>query len=193
MDSRDLKILERAIEYTRELSEGVNPLDHTRVSPQDVINQEKIRIYLKYVEQTLRKYKEEQLHPKVIVKGSVPFSITPEQLSGYQYSEEPLSASELCRRITDLCGNPAMKPMKATDINAWLMKNGYLMEIPYGEKTMKAPTQKGTQAGITAAEASGRDGDMYIRLSFNANMQRIIISNLSQVIGSYVRKSDQNE
>lgn len=187
MEDRDLRILERAIEYTARLAEGINPLDQHRVSPQDVINQERIRAYLKYVEQILRKYRYEQLNPKVIVKNSVPFSITPEQLSRYQCSAEPLSASELCRRITDLTNDPAMKPMKAADIGAWLMKNGYITEAPYHDKTVKVPTQKGTQSGIHAAEAAGRDGEPYIRLSFDQNMQRLIVRNLNQVIGSYVK------
>ncbi|MBR3349636.1 MAG: hypothetical protein IKG55_06135 [Solobacterium sp.] len=193
MDERDLRILDRAIEYTARLADGVNPLDHRRVSPSDVVNQEKIKAYLKYVEQILKKYRYEQLNPKVIVKNSVPFSVTPAQLSCYQYSEEPLTASELCRRITDLSGDPAMKPMKAADIGAWLMKEGYITETDYKGKPAKVPTPKGTQAGIRASEACGRDGNMYVRLSFERNMQQLIIRNLYSVIGSYVRKTDQNE
>lgn len=191
MDERDLRILDRAIEYTARLADGVNPLDHRRVSPNDVVNQEKIKAYLKYVEQILKKYRYEQLNPKVIVKNSVPFSVTPAQLSRYQYSEEPLTASELCRRITDLSGDPAMKPMKAADIGAWLMKEGYITETDYKGKPAKVPTPKGTQAGIHASEASGRDGNMYVRLSFDRNMQQLIIRNLYNVIGSYVKKTDQ--
>lgn len=191
MDERDLRILDRAIEYTARLADGVNPLDHRRVSPNDVVNQEKIKAYLKYVEQILKKYRYEQLNPKVIVKNSVPFSVTPAQLSRYQYSEEPLTASELCRRITDLSGDPAMKPMKAADIGAWLMKEGYITETDYKGKPAKVPTPKGTQAGIYAAEASGRDGNMYVRLSFDRNMQQLILRNLYNVIGSYVKKTDQ--
>ena len=193
MDERDLRILDRAIEYTARLADGVNPLDHRRVAPDDVVNQERIKACLKYVEQVLKKYRYEQLNPKVIVKNSVPFSVTPAQLSRYQYSEEPLTASELCRRITDLSGDPAMKPMKAADIGAWLMKEGYITETDYKGKPARVPTPKGTQAGIRASEASGRDGNMYVRLSFEKNMQQLIIRNLYSVIGSYVRKTDQNE
>lgn len=193
MDERDLRILDRAIEYTARLADGVNPLDHRRVSPSDVVNQEKIKAYLKYVEQILRKYRYDQLNPKVIVKNSVPFAITPAQLSRYQYSDDPLTASEFCRRITDLCNDPAMKSMKAADIGAWLMKEGYITETDYKGKPAKVPTSKGTEAGIHAEEAAGRDGSPYIRLSFDRNIQQLIIRNLYNVIGSYVKKSNPDE
>lgn len=193
MDERELRILDRAIEYTSRLANGVNPLNNTRVSPNDVVSQEKIRAYLQYVEQILRKYRYDQLNPTVYRKKTIPFSITREQLRNYQYFNEPVTASVICRAITDLAGVEGMQNMKAQDVSAWFLKEGYLKEIPYGTKTAKVPTEKGETAGIYGSEEVNQANEAYIRLTYGPRAQELIIRNIDQVIGSYTRPvSKQN-
>ncbi|MDO5108477.1 MAG: hypothetical protein Q4D59_00970 [Erysipelotrichaceae bacterium] len=191
MDERDLRILDRAIEYTSRLANGVNPLNNTRVSPNDVVNQEKIKAYLQYVEQVLRKYRYDQLNPTVYRKNTIPFSIKPEQLRQYQYFQEPVTASVICKAITDLAATEGMQAMKAQDVSAWLLKEGYLQEIPYGNKTAKIPTEKGEAAGIYGQEAVNAANENYIRLTYGPKAQELIVRNIDRVIGSYTRPSSK--
>jgi hypothetical protein len=189
MDERELKILDRAIEYTSRLANGVNPLNNTRVSANDVVNQEKIKAYLQYVEQILRKYRYDQLDPTIYRKKTIPFSITPEQLRNYRYFNEPATASRICKAITELTGEEGMQAMKAQDVSAWLMKEGYLEEIQYQGKTNKVPTDKGKAVDIFAAEAVNYANEGYIRLTYGLKAQQLIIRNLNQIIGSYTKPS----
>lgn len=193
MDQRDQLILERAILYTDKLAAGINPLDDTRLAQSDAVNNEKMRRYLEYTGQILRRYRMIQLSSNSS-KNKTPFSITKEQLSHYRFSDEPLTASAITQQITDLAANADMQRMKAADISAWMMKNGYLTEMPYQGKISKIPTDKGNAAGIYAAEAVNQANQPYIRLTYNRFAQQLIIANLDQIIGSYVRKdTDKKE
>lgn len=189
MDERELKILDRAIEYTSRLANGVNPLNNTRVSANDVVNQEKIKAYLQYVEQILRKYRYDQLDPTIYRKKTIPFAITPEQLRNYRYFDEPVTATQICRAITELTGEEGMQTMKVQDVSAWLMKEGYLEEIEYHGRMNKVPTDKGKAVEIYAAEAVNYSREAYLRLTYGRKAQELIIRNLDQIIGSYSRSS----
>ena len=187
MDERELKILERAIEYTSSLSRGVNPLDNHRLPDADVVNEPKVRAYLEYVEQVLRKYRYDQLNPTVLVKGSVPFYVTNEQLKNYVFSEEPITATAFCRKVTALAENPAMAMMKAVDVSAWLMQEGYLQETEYQGRPARTPSAKGRENGIYAYEAINQDNEKYIRVTYGPKAQLLLLRNISKVIGSYER------
>jgi hypothetical protein len=181
MNEKELKILDRAIAYTSSLARGVNPLDNRKVSPNDVVNQEKIHTYLEYVEQILKKYRYEQLNPVVVVKNSLPFGITREQLKNYTYSEEPLTASAFCAKLGDLTNNPAMSRPRPQDINAWLIQEGYLQEIEYLGKIAKTPTEKGKENGILAAAAVNQKNEAYIRLTFTPKAQQLLLKNIYEI------------
>lgn len=189
MDEKELRILERAITYTSMLAEGIDPLSRTRAPQDDVIHQERIRKYLQYVEGVLRSYRYDKLNPPAGRKRTIPFSITPEQLKHYRFSDEPVTAAVISRQLDELSAAEGMKTMKAADISAWLIKTDFLEEIQYYGKTMKIPTEQGKNAGIYAAEEVNSRNERYIRVTYGKPAQQLIIRNLGSIIGSYVSPS----
>lgn len=193
IEKRELMILERAIEYTSLLAEGINPLTNERTQPGDITNQQKIRVYLQYVEQFLRKYRDDQLRPRPAVKNTIPFSITPEQLSKYVYSPEPITATVFCRKLSELTETEGMKQMSSQDVSAWMMEKGYLTEVLYQGKMMKTATDKGRQNGVFSEEVIHPERGNYIRVTYSPAAQKLLISHLNEVIGCNTRQKDKKQ
>lgn len=191
IENRELLILDRAIEYTNRLANGIDPLTGARVSPNDIVTEQRIQAYLKYVEQILRKYRYDQLNPKTAVKNTIPFSITPEQLRRYEYTAEPVSATVFCRRLTALTDTEGMKAMSSQDVGAWMMKEGYLEETLYQGRMMKTATEKGRQTGVFAEETYHPERGSYIRITYNATAQKLLLNHLNEVIGCSARQREE--
>lgn len=174
MDDRELKILNHAINYTEQLSKGINPLDGSFIDDEDIVREERIRKYLLYVEDILKAYRKDK------TKKTVPFTITTEQLSHYTYPKNPLLISELAERISSLTDD-GVKNLAAHRITDWLLRQGYVYEEGIGKLKRKMPTEKGKQAGISTDIKMSQTGTFYTYLYYDKNMQRIILDNLFEI------------
>ena len=186
MDERELKILNHAINYTEQLSEGINPLDGSFIADEDIIREERIRKYLLYVESILKAYRKDK------IRKTKPFAITADQLSRYTYPKDPLRISELAERISALTDD-GVKNLPAHRITDWLLRQGYLYEEGSGSTKRRMPTEKGKQAGITAAMQMSPNGNYYTYLYYDTNMQRIILSNLMAIAKEGSHETGNNQ
>ena len=74
--------------------------------------------------------------------GKMPFKITGEQLRGFEYSDEPIYASEIANRINALVVNPTRKKLAAQDITNWLVAVNLLETVKMNDRILKLPTEK---------------------------------------------------
>lgn len=174
----ELDTLKRAKMYIDKMANGVNPLTDGQIREDDFINNVRIARCLFYVSDILN---------KVIQNGGVvgvkaKFSISDEQLKDFQFSEKPISISEVTNRINALKHSNAMRSLSNTKISSWLVNHGFLeiYENEKGQKT-KRPTKQGQGIGISLEQREGTSG-IYSVPVYHFAAQRFIIDKLNAII-----------
>lgn len=117
-------------------------------------------------------------------RGKLPFYISEEQLSHFEYSDTPIPISEITRRINDLTEDNRRKKLNATDITNWLLSIHVLKIEELNGKPFKLPTYDGTKLGLSVERREKDDGDRYYVTLYNRKAQEFVIDNLSGVIAS---------
>ena len=174
------------IEYTKafvdKLANGVNPMTGDTVPDYELINNVRVSRCLFYVSDLLRQLIENggiQRQPK---GKKLPFTITHEELTRYAFPVNPISVSEITKRINDLNQNENMMKLKYQSITTFLLQAGFLQETETTDgKTTKRPTPEGNALGITLDERFGQNGPYYVTV-YNEQAQQFILDNIDAVI-----------
>ena len=87
--------------YLEKLANGVNPLTNEEVAENDVVNNVRISRCLFYTSGILKQIVENKGRFKAEMPDRAEFSITVEQLANYEYSEKPISITEVTKRVND--------------------------------------------------------------------------------------------
>lgn len=114
------------------------------------------------------------------------FNITEEQLNAYNYSDVPITITEIARRLNEAAGIEvdATDAISPITLNRWLIKDGILEEIELPEGKVKVATELGEKFGVTSCERSF-DGKKYISVTYNKSGQYYIISHLEEYLDKY--------
>lgn len=182
----ELEKIERARMYIDKLANGINPIDDTVVPDGDIINNVRLSRCLFFVSDVLR---------QVIENGGMrsaadrkpkkrPLEIPFEKRSRFAYSETPIPASEIAKRINALADNDTMQKLTYSGILAWLTEIG-MMEwalMPDGKHT-KRPTKIGEENGISVEERMSNKGPYQV-VVYNNAAQHFIIDNLDAILAA---------
>jgi hypothetical protein len=118
--------------------------------------------------------------PKKKTKNT--FSITQEQLSRFSYSENPISISEIAKKINELVDTEHVKQLSYRQLTSWLMSINALTEQPtVNGKVKKHPTETGRQLGILVETRNGMSGEYQV-VVYNKDAQQFIIDNIEAII-----------
>ncbi|MBQ7445018.1 MAG: hypothetical protein IJS71_03655 [Clostridia bacterium] len=182
----DLELLKHAKSYIDKMANGMNPLTNEPVPETDLLNDIKISRCLFYVSGILQGLLNNDQQRSVATRKTSrksEFSITADELARYEFSQEPLTISELTHRINTLVDLETMKPLHYRAITEWLSSIGLLeeKERPTGGLT-KRPTESGEQLGIKVEERVGIDGNIYYVNIYDIQAQEYIIANLPEGI-----------
>lgn len=181
---KEIDIMKRAKMYLDKLSEGINPLDGTRVNSDDIVNNERISRCFNYISTVL----EDVINNGgTVVKNfyisRTPFSVSYQQLENFEYSDTPISLSEIVKRINNLIDSENMVELKATAISEYLVEIGILKVVELSDgKKYKAPTEFGYKIGITVENRTSLSGHSYDVNLYSKNAQQFIIDNLRGII-----------
>jgi hypothetical protein len=179
----------RAQMYLEKLANGINPIDGTEVSETDVVNNVRISRCMFYVSDILKQIVNNKGKFKAEMPDRVPFTVTPEQLSHFEFSDVPLSISEITKRINALIDPVYVKELKLSVIIEWLVSIDMLCNITVNNKSRRRPTVNGTNIGITTERRNNQYGTSYEAVIYNRNAQQFIIDNLDAVIHMNNNKS----
>ena len=117
-------------------------------------------------------------------RGKLPFYISEEQLSHFEYSDTPIPVSEITRRINDLAEDERRKKLRATDITGWLMTINVLKIEELNGKPFKLPTYDGTKLGLSVERREKDDGERYYITFYHRKAQEFVIDNMNGIIAS---------
>ena len=195
----EIKILERAEMYLRKLSCGVNPLTEESLQESDVCKQERISKCLAYVADYLKQKVMPGMErrensvvnklPKVLKPRQVrelaskELVLTPEMLSKFEFSEEPISVSGIVRRLNFLIPRESgMMSLVYADVAEVLSREGILLKQENDKgKDLNLPTPRGEELGFAKVEADIR-GHHSVYTKCNANAQKFILDNIDKCV-----------
>lgn len=180
----ELETLERAKMYMEKLANGINPIDDSIVSDEDIINNVRLSRCFFYVADILRRVidnggvspaKKERREKKI------PFSLSIEKRNDFEFSVQPIPISEITKRINALADeNMARLPVRA--IQEWLISVEILTEVLNDEgKNVKHPTPQGERMGISPENRIWEDRK-YTVVVYNSDAQHFILDNLDAIV-----------
>ena len=117
----DIQLVAHAKDYIDDLAKGINPFTKEEVNEDDIVNHVKISRCLFFVSEVLG---------EVIANGGtapkkrerpVPFSPEALDLEQFEFSDDPISLTEVSRRINALKPEN-MQKLKVTSLSEWLVE-----------------------------------------------------------------------
>ncbi|MBQ9785485.1 MAG: hypothetical protein IJW29_08280 [Clostridia bacterium] len=210
----ELEKIAYAKSFIDQLANGINPLDGTPIPEGEVANNVRLSRCFFYVSDLLRQMMEiengriatmnaifEKRDTKVYCESKekkrrrVPFSLTPEEAEAFVYSEQPLSATAITRKINALAGDLRERNMERfthRKINQWMLNLG-LLEWRTWEtgKPRLFPTAEGEAMGVAWVvwENYGRRTTVVL---YPESVQRFIMDNLDAVLATEVKKNKRS-
>lgn len=173
----ELETMQRAKLYMDKLAQGIDPISDREIPDDSVLNNVRLARCFFYVSEVLG---------QVIANGGVvggktklqAFTITMEQLSKVQISQEPVRITQLVDMISGIVDNTQMKKLRTTVITDWLVEKGFLeKQLGQDGKSVRVPTQNGVMIGLSTQIRQGQYGE-YQAVFYNAEAQQFILDNL---------------
>lgn len=173
----ELETMQRAKMYMERLAQGIDPITNQEVPGDSVLNNVKLARCFFYVSDVLG---------QVIANGGVigvkpklqAFTITTDQLSKVQISQEPIRVTQLVDMISGAVGDSRMKKLRTTVITDWLLEKGFMeKQIGPDGRSVRVPTQNGLMIGLSTQMRQGQYGE-YQAVFYNTAAQQFVLDNL---------------
>ena len=188
----ELETLQRAKIYMEKLANGINPLDDTAIPDNEVVNHVRLSRCFFYVADVLR---------QVIDNGGVatqkkvpktPFHLPLEQRARFDYSDAPITITEVSERINMLIEKEYMKTLPYRAIRDWLEFLGMLEEVlDSNGKPTKRPTPQGESMGIILEGRTGPNGPYFVT-AYQSPAQHFIMDNLDAIV-EFAKAQKENQ
>ena len=136
------------------------------------IGETKLKLYGKQFMNVIKEYAPEKKH-------TPPFYLTQAETERYEYSDKPITVSEIAVRINRLITDKNRKELKATDITEWLLSMNILKVEETNGKNCKYPTYDGTKIGLSVERREHKVGERYFVTLYNRKAQEFILDNIS--------------
>ena len=179
----ELEKMQRAKMYIDKLANGINPVDDTPVSENDIVNNVRISRCLFYISEILDRVIEN--NGVVNAAAKVAFSASKIDRREVRTSDTPLQISTFAKRINALADSSGMKRIGPSKISKWLVASGYLAEnIITVQKEIKEVhiTPKATEIGLIVQEkVDTKTGEVKNNIVLTRSAQQYILDNLESI------------
>lgn len=174
--------MQRAKMYIDKLANGINPLDDTAVSDDDIINNSRISRCLVYVSDILEQVINSTCDKKNKKKKKEKFRITYEEIEKYPFSNTPVKIEEIAKKLNALVDREKYNRITKKNLTNWLV-DADMLYLSYSEngKIVKRPTIQGMVHGITMEERAEK-GREYKVVVYDREAQQFIIDNMDAII-----------
>ena len=148
----------------------------------DIVNNVRLSRCFFYVSDILRQVIENGGLVSKSKRKRMAFSISEEELVNYEYSDEPISITNVVKRINNLINQNEIKGLSYKVVSKWLKTIGMLEDSngKYGN-ARTCPTKAGEELGITIERRIGNRGE-YFATYYNRNAQEFIINHVQSII-----------
>ncbi len=176
----DIKLLLHAKDYIDKMARGINPLTSDKIPNTDLLNNVNISRCLFYVSDALDKMI--KIQKRKDTKNKLPFYLDSASLVKFEYSEEPISMSEIVKRLNRLINTEEMNSLNVIKVHDWLISINVLYEEVVNDKKVKRPTSLGNDIGITLETRMNLQGVAYKVNLYNKQAQEFIIDNFENLM-----------
>lgn len=175
--------LERAIFIFDKLIEGNDPFTLNKLSEEDIVNNEKINLCLKYVNNILKNL--DQLNSIKVQKVELmPFQITKEQKEQVEFPPYNIGIVEFTRCVNQVIDTERIKKVTAVDINRGLKQMKILYEIKNPKtgrnKTIINP-DVASDYGISV-EKYEQNGITIEKIVYDQKGKEFLLQNIEQIL-----------
>lgn len=140
----------------------------------------------------MRQILESSCAPKKKKEKKTPFTFPFERRSAFDFSSQPISVSEISRRINALIMDENMTQLPTRAIQDWLLSLGILEEYPNNKgKIAKRPTSHGANMGISLESRIGKS-ETYFVVVYNLDAQHFILDNMEAIV-QHMRSNMENQ
>ena len=116
--------------------------------------------------------------------------VTDENATGFAFADDPLTISEIVKRINDLVTDENMTKLTAPMVTEWLVNIGVLfIEMNTEGKNVKRPSPQGISLGISVEARTSMNGP-YSAVIYNRDAQQFVIDNLDAALDMYREKTE---
>ncbi|MBE6612215.1 MAG: hypothetical protein E7632_06965 [Ruminococcaceae bacterium] len=173
-----------AKKFLESLADGINPLDGEFVCDDELIAHPRIVGCFRYVSQILDRVIESGGIPaKKRVKPINDFVMTDEIAESFQFSDEPVSISDIIRQFNEMRPE-GMKRLTYRAVAEWLVSIDALEIVTTsGGHTTKRPTEMGRTLGISTERRLGKGGE-YTVVLYDRTAQQFIVDNLRGILSA---------
>lgn len=192
----ELEKIAYAKSFIDKLANGVNPIDDSTIPDGEVVNNVRLSRCFFYVSNILRQIIDNggitaAPAEKVGKARKQPYFLSPEQVAQFEYSDTPLTVTEIYNRIVSVGPKEGVKKFPRKRLIRWLLCLELIEEIEINGIKVKSPTDSGKDFGITLEERHGQYGFYYVTL-YNRDAQQFIIDNIEAILafdnGTYREK-----
>ena len=180
----DLEKIERAKMYIDKLANGISPIDDSLVPDEDIINNVRLSRCFFFVSDVLRQIIEHGGIEGGKKVKKLPLEIPYEKRNQFAFSEKPIPASEIAKRVNALAENDQMKKLTYSGILTWLSEIGMMeWSSALDGKRTKRPTKIGMENGISVEDRLGNKGNYQV-VVYDTAAQHFIIDNLDAILAA---------
>ena len=185
----ELEKMKRAKLYIDKLSIGINPIDDTYVTANDVVRNERISNCFKYISEVLFKQIEKENMPKKVNRL---FFLPLEFRNSFEFSDSPIYGSEILRRINALVENLECKKLSSRVFFSSLVELGLIEDTVLNDgKIIRRPTDFGLSVGVITEHKIRPNGTEYFSVLYHRSAQQFILDNIDAIIDINTFKKKQ--
>ena len=182
----ELEKIAYAKSFIDKLANGINPLDDKPIPDDDIVNNVRLSRCFFYVSDILRHVIDNGgITPVSTVKEKKtrkqPYALSPEQAERFEYSDTPITATEIINRIIAVGPQEGVKKFPKRNLTKWLLCLDLIEEVEIKNTRIKRPTNSGKEMGILLEERQGQYGSYFVIL-YNRDAQQFIIDNIEAIL-----------
>ena len=182
----DIEKIAYAKSFIDKLANGINPIDDSTIADGDVVNNVRLSRCFFFVSDVLRQVIENGgITPAPVLKEKHPkkkaYSLTPEQIENFRYSEIPITSTHILDEIDAIGPKEGVRRLPRKKLVRWLISLGLLEEIMIDRQKVRRPTESGKEMGIILEERRGPHGSYYVVL-YNIDAQHFIMDNVEAML-----------
>lgn len=187
----DIEKLRKIKQCIDSLAEGMNPFTGQPLPENDIVNDVRVSRNLFLASSFIQ----EQMNEIIAKKpGQKPeFRMSLKERERVEFSSQPISVSELTRRMNDAVGTRDCKKISYRQITDYLVKIGMikLVENSAGAHR-RLPTENGKKLGISLDTRVGQYGPYQVVL-YSEDAQRFIVDNVDAIMAFALDKENGTE
>lgn len=176
----DVEKLRKVKQCIDSLAEGLNPFTGQPLPEEDIVNDVRVSRSLFLASAFLQEQIQETTAKKTGKKQAFRLSLA--ERERVAFSAQPISASELARRMNDVADTEDCKKISYRQITDWLVEVGMLKLVENTTGTQRRrPTDSGEKPGISVDNRVGQHGPYQVVL-YSEDAQRFIVDNVDAIV-----------